>query len=217
VRLFIVASLLILAAPESRADDVVGARAHFDKGSSLYDIGKYIEAAHEYEQAYTLKADPALLFNIGQAYRQANESAAALRVYRSYLRRVPNAPNRAEVERHIVALQRLTDEQQRVASSPPTSTIQPTEAAPRTESKTTEPASRPIEQEAKKAEPEVKAAEPIVVATPEPPPRTPIYRKWWLWTAVGVVVAGGAAAAIAVTTAPRDAAIPSGAINLTFH
>lgn len=38
------------------------------------------------------------------------------------------------------------------------------------------------------------AIRPAVVVVPvvEPPRRTPVYKKWWLWTIVGVVVAGGA-------------------------
>jgi tetratricopeptide (TPR) repeat protein len=34
----------------------------------------------------------------------------------------------------------------------------------------------------------------VVVVTPHPapPPRTPVYRRWWLWTVVGVAAAGTA-------------------------
>jgi hypothetical protein len=31
-------------------------------------------------------------------------------------------------------------------------------------------------------------AAPVVELT-QPPPKTPIYKRWWLWTAVGVGVA----------------------------
>ena len=43
--------------------------------------------------------------------------------------------------------------------------------------------------------------------TPAPPPKTgarPLYKRWWFWTAVGVVVAGTAAATIATQTGGSD-------------
>jgi tetratricopeptide (TPR) repeat protein len=85
-------------------------REHFERGSAFYDLGKYRDAVVEYEEAYKAKPDPALLFNIAQCYRLAREPESALRIYRSYLRRVPDAPNREEVEQYIQALQAQIDE-----------------------------------------------------------------------------------------------------------
>src|SRR5262245_2800841 len=86
------------------------ARQHFEQGSRLYDLQRFHEAAHEYEAAYELHPDPALLFNIGQAYRLGNEPDRALLAFRSYLRRVPDAPNRTEVEARIAQLQELVSQ-----------------------------------------------------------------------------------------------------------
>lgn len=36
-------------------------------------------------------------------------------------------------------------------------------------------------------------------APPPPPPPTPWYGRWWIWTAVGVAVAGGVTAAVLAT------------------
>ncbi|MSP60867.1 MAG: hypothetical protein EXR72_11090 [Myxococcales bacterium] len=66
-----------------------------------------------------------------------------------------------------------------------------------------------------------KASVATIVAPPaENPAPTPVYRKWWLWTAVAalVVVAGGFA--IAVASWPRDAQVPQsglGATEVGFH
>src|SRR3954470_6417413 len=110
---------LILLCNLARADDPQQAREHFDKGSRLYDIGQYKDAAREYEEAYKLKADPSLLFNMGQAYRLGGFYEDALRSYRSFLRRATKVVHRAEVEEHIAALQRLVEEQKRASSKPP--------------------------------------------------------------------------------------------------
>jgi hypothetical protein len=40
---------------------------------------------------------------------------------------------------------------------------------------------------------------PAVDATPPPADRTPVWRRWWLWTAVGVAIAGTATTIFIVT------------------
>jgi tetratricopeptide (TPR) repeat protein len=107
----VTAAAAALPAP-ARAENVSEAREHFRLGSKLYDLQRYDEAALEYERAYVLKEDPALLFNIGQAYRFAGSPAKAIGAYRAFLRRTPRAPNRVEVEARIAEMQRVLDEQQ---------------------------------------------------------------------------------------------------------
>lgn len=51
----------------------------------------------------------------------------------------------------------------------------------------------------------------ITHSAPVERPR-PMYKKWWLWTAVGVVVAGGAATVLALTL-PGHSGLPSGALG----
>jgi tetratricopeptide (TPR) repeat protein len=73
-----------LAAPNAGADDIAEAREHYRKGSKAYDLGHYQDAIREYEAAYTIKDDPALLFNIAQAYRLAGDYPNAIRSYKSF-------------------------------------------------------------------------------------------------------------------------------------
>ncbi len=113
IQLSVIALLtLVTTASPAWADNVSEAREHFRLGSKLYDLQRYDEAALEYERAYVLKEDPALLFNIGQAYRFAGSPAKAIGAYRAFLRRVPRTPNRLEVEARISEMQRVLDEQQ---------------------------------------------------------------------------------------------------------
>ena len=84
--------------------------------------------------------------------------------YRSYLRKVPDAPNADDVHQLIASLEAAIAKDK--ANAPPTLTIPPQQATTATAN-----------------EQRVKTAS----AT-----KTPVYKKWWLWTAVGVVVAGGA-------------------------
>lgn len=82
------------------------AKAHYVRGTSFYNLNRFREALTEYEAAYMAVQDPPFLFNIAQCYRKLGEDKQAVDFYRSYLRVAPNAPNRAEVQRHITELER---------------------------------------------------------------------------------------------------------------
>ena len=106
-------------------DDTASAKDHYQRGTKLYDILKYREAAREFELAYQAKADPAFLYNMGQAYRLAGDNEKAMGAYRSYLRRVPEARNRREVEEHIGALQRALEQEKQARERSPADTQSP--------------------------------------------------------------------------------------------
>src|SRR5215471_3837463 len=101
------AATSVAALPARAAEDAAAAsaREHYQKGTAYYDLGKYTEAIKEFEAAYEIKNDPALLFNLAQSHRLAGNAEQALHFYRTYLRRVPKAPNRSEIEAHISALE----------------------------------------------------------------------------------------------------------------
>jgi hypothetical protein len=123
--------------------EVESARQHFKKGNRLFDLQRYLEAAKEYEAAYEAKDDPALLFNIGQAYRLAADYPKAIGAYKSFLRRNPGAKNRVELETRIADLQRLVAEQKRNEEATPAGTAQPTEHAAADATPVTTPAPAP--------------------------------------------------------------------------
>jgi tetratricopeptide (TPR) repeat protein len=109
-----------VCAQAAAADDATQrAREHYQRGTKLYDLQRYVEAAHEYEQAYELKDEPALLFNIGQAYRLGGDVQRAIGAYRSYLRRVPDSPNREPTLALIEDLKKALETQKK----PPTGTL----------------------------------------------------------------------------------------------
>jgi len=105
------AALLTLSAGVARGDDEASAREHYVKGTRAYELGLYDEAIAEYMAAYKTKDDPALLFNLGQAHRLAGHAAEALRFYKTYLSKVPEADNRADVEGKMRELKELAEKQ----------------------------------------------------------------------------------------------------------
>jgi tetratricopeptide (TPR) repeat protein len=125
----LVLALLALPAPAraQEPDDKARstARAHFARGNSFFDLGRYDEAIAEYEAAYQAKNDPALLYNIAQAHRLGGHAPAALRLYKAYLARRPDAPNRREVEVKIATLERLIEQQHKSESIQPDQPLAP--------------------------------------------------------------------------------------------
>jgi tetratricopeptide (TPR) repeat protein len=84
---------------------VARARAHYNKGTRQYDLGRFGEALAEFESAYLVVPDPVFLFNSAQCHRKLGNDEQALSFYRSYLRNAPDAPNRSEVVKRIQDLE----------------------------------------------------------------------------------------------------------------
>lgn len=102
--------LFILLHPAfAQADSV--ARAHYETGVRKYNLGRFEEAAEEFQAAYESSGDPALLYNIAQAYRQARNYSKALFFYKTYLsasaQKGTEVTNRAEVEQRIAEAKQL--------------------------------------------------------------------------------------------------------------
>jgi hypothetical protein len=111
MRFLAIVFLFAIATPAAgqEVDDLPSARRHFRNGTKLFDLGRFEEAAHEYEAAFQAHDDPFLLFNCAQAYRHAKNYPMALQFFHTYLRRLPKAPNRPEVEERIVELQKIIE------------------------------------------------------------------------------------------------------------
>jgi tetratricopeptide (TPR) repeat protein len=193
------------------------ARQHVARAKVHYDLGEYQQAAEEYIIVYRLRAIPALLFNIAQAYRQGGNYDKAKQFYKAYLRESPKLKNRKMIEQAIREMDELLAKEKKTKESPPTGVASepvpapqkplPMPATPPPESK---PAPEAAAQKSETVTPNAPKAPPATaMGTPRPsappaaagaaPPAAskvietsdPIYKKWWFWTAVGVVVVGG--------------------------
>jgi tetratricopeptide (TPR) repeat protein len=138
------------------------ARAHFRKGQQFFDVGRWDEAADEFEKAYAVRNDPTFLFNMAQAYRRKGDARRAIDLYKNYLIKAPKTPQRADVEERIRALQKQLDEAEPAVKAaplpPPPVSVSPPAAAP-----TLAPAPIP-------APTPVAASAPVPAPAPEPAP-----------------------------------------------
>jgi tetratricopeptide (TPR) repeat protein len=157
------ALVVTLASDPARAVDApLTAREHFRKGQTHYALGEFLEAAKSFKEAYRLRDEPAILFNIGQAMRMAGDSKQAIFYYKQYLARKVAPPNRPEVEALINDLGAKLAEQRRVEGKPgpqPASAAPPAPAGPQAPTGADAPAV-----EAPEGEVQAVAARPAVPA-----------------------------------------------------
>ena len=91
------------------------ARMHFQKGQRFFDVGRWDEAAAEFEKAYAVRSDPTFLYNMAQSFRRKGDTKRAIDLYKNYLIKAPKSPMRPEVEDRIQSLQKQIDESEPVA------------------------------------------------------------------------------------------------------
>ncbi|HET6283116.1 MAG TPA: hypothetical protein VFH73_19315 [Polyangia bacterium] len=180
-------SLQAPAVAEER-NQVEKARAHFEHGERLYKVSRYREALEEFKEGFVSKADPVFLFNIAQCHRLLGEREEALTFYRRYLQADPRSFRRLEIEKRIHDL----ETQIAVDPTPPP----PPRTAPRPAASaapvTMPPPVAPVVTSLAPANPTAPAATSLVLtARPDEPAPTarPLYRRWWVWTGIGVVAA----------------------------
>ncbi|MHB8418063.1 MAG: hypothetical protein ACYDCL_08300 [Myxococcales bacterium] len=178
-----------------------------------YDAGDFDKALADAQQAYELTPLPGLLFNLGQCHRALHHWERAEFFYRGYLRKKPDAKNRAEVEALIAQMQGKQREAAAPAPSAPilveastptlTPTLAPTLAPTLTPTLTPTPTSTPIP-----------APQAAVTA---PPPRRPVPAGAWVTGAVGVAaIAAGAVFAVLATNL-RNQDTPQPSSGTWFH
>jgi hypothetical protein len=187
--LLVSASLMLglaLHARVARGDDAATqeAREHFRKGQQFFDVGRWDEAASEFEKAYAIRSDPTFLFNMAQAYRRKGDTKRAIDLYKNYLIKAPKSPQRAEVEERIRVLQQQLEEAEYAvkppALAPPAGSAPPAATPPAATTPAPIPAPAPVLAPAPVAAPYPAPAPAFApaaypAAAPPAPPVEPLY------------------------------------------
>jgi len=103
------------------------AQSLFEKGVTAYREGRFYDAVDIFLETNRLYPDPKLSFNVGKAFDGLGNQSGALRYYREYLRRLPDAPDAHEVENHVHQLEQALSQkglqQLTVLSAPDGATV----------------------------------------------------------------------------------------------
>ena len=167
------------------------ARKHYDRATAAFGLGRYADAAVEYEAAFRLRPDPALLYNCAQSYRLGGNKPRALELYRNYLRLYGDAPNADDAHKHVADLEREIEATRVVPA--------PVPAAPPPAVALAAPAPAPVDA----------AAAPSLTTTAETAAagdreQRSLLRSPWFWGAVGAVVVAGTVAVIIAASGEQD-------------
>jgi cell division protein FtsN len=194
-RVVVFALVVGLAAGRARAAELTPAQKQdmkslYERATRAYDVGKYNEAIEEYQKAYEIGGDPPMLYNIAQAYRLNDQPNEAVRFYRRYLQRAPNARNREDVERKIAEQEKIVEDRRKaqMATQPaapvPATTTPP---APPPVTTTVTPAPAPVPEAPAPAATAGTEAQAPVAAAAEPPSKARAIVGWSL-VGAGVVL-----------------------------
>jgi tetratricopeptide (TPR) repeat protein len=109
----LVLALLGVLATAAHANGVATAKQLYDDGLTEYNLGHYDDALKSFENAYRIKHEPALLYNVGQCQRQLHQYEAAARSYRSFLRESTDAPatTRDQVQKLAGEMEHMAEEE----------------------------------------------------------------------------------------------------------
>jgi hypothetical protein len=235
-------AVAIVAPGRAKAGDTEDARVYVDKATAAFALTHYAVAAENFEKAFELKPDPALLYNAAQAHRLAGNKERALALYKNYLRIYAKKDKQAEIQARIAELEKAIARDKAIAEKPP-NTTEPVAAAP-------PPAAPPP---ALAAPPPVPAAPPPVAAPPPaapppapsppaaepapppsalpqavpPPPaatlvvqpgppaqeETSLVRKPWFWLTVAGVVAAVTVVVVLASSGSQDPSPSIGKVN----
>src|SRR5262245_9233952 len=98
------ALVVVLGAGRAIAGKQQDSQALREKATAAFALGQYAAAAEDFEKAYALTPEPALLYNAAQAHRLAGNKERALTLYRNYSRVYGKREKRADVEARIEEL-----------------------------------------------------------------------------------------------------------------
>lgn len=80
------------------------AKRKFEAGVRAFGEQRYEEAVRAFQEADAIEPSAALSFNIARAFERLHDTSAALRWYRDYARRSPQATNLSQVQARITEL-----------------------------------------------------------------------------------------------------------------
>ncbi|MFO0563379.1 MAG: tetratricopeptide repeat protein [Polyangiales bacterium] len=76
------------------------ARTHFRTGMRYFDLGRFSEAAVEFERVFEFTGQSELLYNIARSHESAGNLQRALETYDQFVQREPSAPNASAIRAH---------------------------------------------------------------------------------------------------------------------
>jgi hypothetical protein len=146
--------------------------------------------------------DATYIYNQGRCYEQNGKDAQAVLRFKEYLRKAKGLPqaDADAVRKKIGELEAATGQKATKPEGPaPASQPAPVLPAP-----LSQPAATPTARETQDGALGLAQAS----SSPEPPASVPVYKRWWFWTGIGALVAGGVVTGILLSQKPAPTSPP---------
>ena len=187
LKISLAGAVLLLAVPSALGANVESKERAAKKACLLGDVDKGAEILAD---LYIDTNDAGYIYNQARCFEQNGKNDQAVLRFKEYLRKAKNIPQ-AEID----AVLKKIDELQGAAGQ---HKAQPEPAAATSPA----PAAQPSPATSATAAPAVPPAaatattpDPLGISQSAPPPEPqespPVYKRWWFWTGIGAVVAGG--------------------------
>jgi tetratricopeptide (TPR) repeat protein len=202
------------------------ARAFHDKAKTEFALGKFTQAAEDFERAFELKPDAALLYNAAQAHRLGGNKERALGLYQNYLRVFGRVGKWTEVESRIDELKKTLAEEHAAAAKappppattkgadpvePPRAQVQPLAVAPAAKAPASAAPTTSVAPPPSATAPAATSSSIVLVSQPPSAADEPrsLTSRPAFWIVLGVVVAAAATTAIVIATSGSKDPSPS--------
>jgi len=190
-------AVLLLAAPSAIGANVEGKERAAKRACLIGDVDK---GAGILADLYVDTNDATYIYNQGRCFEQNGKNDQAVLRFKEYLRKAKNLPQ-ADSD----AVLKKIDELQSTAGKHETEAALPPAAQPSRVPSTTSPPASAIPSSAAATT----RSDPLGIsqsATPsEPLESPPVYKRWWFWTGIGAVLAGGVVTGVLLSkSAPKS-------------
>ena len=190
-----VSAVLLLMAPNAMAANTDSKQRAAKRACLVGDVDKGVGILAD---LYVDTNDPTYLFNQGRCFEQNGKYDQAVLRFKEYLLKAKNlSPTESDaVLKKINELQGAAS--QHKAQEPATS------SSPVTQPLVVPAATIPATSAASPSGTVAPTPDPLGISRadspPEPEETPPVYKRWWFWTGVGVVVAGGVVTSVLLSS-----------------
>jgi hypothetical protein len=203
-------AVILAAAPTARGANVESRQRAAKKACLLGEVDRGAEILAD---LYVETNDETYIYNQGRCFEQNGKNEPAVLRFKEYLRKAKNLrpADRDAVLKKIAELQGSTGWHDSEAPKPASESNSQSSAAPvaATPPARTRP---PLASAASPPASAAPAADSLGISQSQPPPEPqaspPFYKRWWFWTGIGAVVAGGVVTGILLSrkSAPQSPA-----------
>jgi len=206
LKILLAGAVLLLAAPNALGANIESKERAAKKACLVGDVDKGAEILAD---LYVDTNDATYIYNSGRCFEQNGKNDQAVLRFKEYLRKAKKlSPSETEaVQKKIEELKGSGGKHE--AETPPAPVPTPIPAALPA---TAPAAAAPISPAISPAAPLVAPADPLGLTQTAPPPEPqeapPVYKRWWFWTGIGAIVAGGVVTGVVLSkkSAPKSPA-----------